>query len=95
MTVLRPNNVFVSGVGSRALVFVHGFGCGQHMWQLVAPAFEDRYRVVLLDLVGAGQSETCWPTTRPSTARWPPTPKMCGPCCTRSTSGKSCLWAAP
>lgn len=57
MTVLQRNNVVVSGVGSRALVFVHGFGCDQHMWRLVAPAFEDRYRVVLLDLVGAGQSD--------------------------------------
>lgn len=57
MTVLQRNNVRVSGVGQRALVFVHGFGCDQHMWQLVAPAFEDRYRVVLLDLVGAGQSD--------------------------------------
>jgi sigma-B regulation protein RsbQ len=57
MTVLQRNNVVVSGVGSQALVFVHGFGCDQHMWRLVAPAFEDRYRVVLLDLVGAGQSD--------------------------------------
>ena len=39
------------------MVFVHGFGCNQHMWRLVAPAFEDHYRVVLLDLVGAGQSD--------------------------------------
>ena len=27
------------------------------MWRLVAPAFESNYRVVLLDLVGAGQSD--------------------------------------
>ena len=57
MDVLKRNNVTVSGAGPQAMVFVHGFGCNQHMWRLVAPAFEDRYRVVLLDLVGAGKSD--------------------------------------
>jgi sigma-B regulation protein RsbQ len=57
MDVLWRNNVKVSGTGERTLVFLHGFGCDQSMWRLVAPAFEDRYRVVLLDLVGAGQSD--------------------------------------
>jgi sigma-B regulation protein RsbQ len=57
MDALRRNNVTVSGAGERTLVFVHGFGCDQSMWRLVAPAFEDRYRVVLLDLVGAGHSD--------------------------------------
>ena len=50
MDALKRNNVTVSGAGPQAIVFVHGFGCNQHMWRLVAPAFEDRYRVVLLDL---------------------------------------------
>ena len=57
MGVLQRLNVKVSGAGPQAMVFVHGFGCNQHMWRLVAPAFEDRYRVVLLDLVGAGSSD--------------------------------------
>ncbi|GAA4383439.1 alpha/beta hydrolase [Hymenobacter koreensis] len=57
MDVLKRNNVTVTGVGNQAIVFVHGFGCDQHMWRLVAPAFEANYRVVLLDLVGAGQSD--------------------------------------
>ncbi|RAK70568.1 alpha/beta fold hydrolase [Hymenobacter edaphi] len=57
MTALTRNNVSVTGTGEVALVFIHGFGCDQRMWRLVAPAFEDRYRVVLLDLVGAGGSE--------------------------------------
>ena len=39
------------------LVFAHGFGCDQHMWRLVAPAFEDRYRVVTYDHVGFGRSD--------------------------------------
>lgn len=57
MDALKRNNVTVSGTGKQAMVFVHGFGCDQHMWRLVAPAFEARYQVVLLDLVGAGQSD--------------------------------------
>lgn len=55
--VLARNNVNVSGVADgRPLLFVHGYGCDQHMWRFVAPAFEADHRVVLLDLVGAGGS---------------------------------------
>ncbi len=39
------------------MMFAHGFGCDQNMWRLVAPAFEDRYRVVLFDHIGAGKSD--------------------------------------
>ena len=39
------------------MVFAHGFGCDQNMWRFVAPAFEDRLRVVLFDHVGAGGSD--------------------------------------
>ena len=58
MDVLRRNNVKVSGrPDGRAVLFAHGFGCDQHMWHLVAPAFEDDHRVVLFDHVGAGASD--------------------------------------
>ena len=58
MDVLRRNNVRLSGVpGAQPMVFAHGFGCDQNMWRYVAPAFEDRYRVVLFDHVGAGGSD--------------------------------------
>jgi len=57
MDILKRNNVTVSGSGKQAMVFVHGFGCDQRMWRLVTPAFEADYQVVLLDLVGAGQSD--------------------------------------
>jgi sigma-B regulation protein RsbQ len=68
MEVLKRLNVTISGAGPQAMVFVHGFGCNQHMWRLVAPAFADRYRVVLLDLVGAGHSDlTAYDPTRYST----------------------------
>jgi len=56
--VLRRNNVTVSGnPAGRVMVFAHGFGCSQSTWDLVAPRFEDDYRVVLFDHVGAGGSD--------------------------------------
>ena len=39
------------------MLFAHGFGCDQNMWRLVAPRFEDEFRVVLFDHVGAGRSD--------------------------------------
>jgi sigma-B regulation protein RsbQ len=39
------------------MVFAHGFGCDQNMWRLVAPAFEEKFRVILFDHVGAGGSD--------------------------------------
>ena len=57
MDVLKRNNVHVSGDGPATMVFAHGFGCDQHMWRLMAPNYEDRYRVVIYDLVGSGLSD--------------------------------------
>ena len=58
MSVAARNNVSLSGRrNGRPLLFAHGFGCDQHMWKDVAPAFEDEYRVVLFDHVGAGGSD--------------------------------------
>ena len=56
-SILKRNFVTVSGRGERALVFAHGFGCDQKMWRFVAPAFEEDFRVVLFDYVGAGRSD--------------------------------------
>ncbi len=39
------------------MVFAHGFGCDQQMWRLVTPAFEDEFRIVTFDHVGAGRSD--------------------------------------
>lgn len=39
------------------MVFSHGYGCDQSMWRLVAPAFEQDFRTVLFDHVGAGGSD--------------------------------------
>ncbi|HEX2273688.1 MAG TPA: alpha/beta hydrolase [Acidimicrobiales bacterium] len=56
--VLVRNNVTVSGdPAGRPMVFAHGFGCDKNMWRFVAPAFEDRFRTVVFDYVGAGGSD--------------------------------------
>ncbi len=55
--IRRRNNVTVLGRGEQPMVFAHGFGCDQNMWRYVTPAFEDDYRVVLFDYVGAGGSD--------------------------------------
>ena len=56
MNVLQRNNVHVTGNGP-PMVFVHGFGCDQHMWTEVASRFEPDFRVILFDHVGAGRSD--------------------------------------
>lgn len=57
MSVLTRNNVKLSGLAGQPMMFAHGFGCDQNMWRFVAPAFEDEYRIVLFDNVGAGGSD--------------------------------------
>lgn len=57
MGVLERNNVTVLGNGATTIVFAHGYGCDQTMWNLVTPHFTDRYRVVLFDYVGCGKSD--------------------------------------
>lgn len=55
--ILRRNNVTISGHGERTMMFSHGFGCDQNMWIPVARNFEEDFRVVLFDHVGAGRSD--------------------------------------
>ena len=58
MSALARNNVNVRGnPDGRPMMFAHGFGCDQNMWRYVWPAFEDHFRVVLFDHVGAGGSD--------------------------------------
>ncbi|HZH11776.1 MAG TPA: alpha/beta hydrolase [Microvirga sp.] len=54
--VLTRHNVKVSGRGRQPMLFAHGYGCDQNMWRFITPAFEDRYKIVLFDHVGHGQS---------------------------------------
>jgi len=58
MDVLARNNVTVQGPqDAPPMLFAHGFGCDQHMWRHVAPAFAADHRVVLFDHVGAGGAD--------------------------------------
>ena len=59
------NNVRVLGAeDGPVLLFGHGFGCDQGMWQHVVPRFTDEYKVVLFDHVGAGGSDLSAYNTR-------------------------------
>jgi sigma-B regulation protein RsbQ len=58
MSAESRHNVTVAGrPDGQPMLFAHGFGCDQNMWRFVTPRFEDRYRVVLFDHVGAGGSD--------------------------------------
>ena len=70
-STVRRNNVNESGDPSaQPILFSHGYGCDQKMWRFVAPEFEDRYRVILFDHVGFGESElSAWDPARHATLR--------------------------
>ena len=58
VTVVKRHNLHITGrPDGQPMVFAHGFGCDQNMWRYVAPRFEDRYKVVLFDHIGAGNSD--------------------------------------
>jgi len=55
--VIERNNVRSWGKGSIPMLFAHGFGCDQNMWRFVTPAFENHYKIIVFDYVGAGKSD--------------------------------------
>lgn len=57
LSTVRRNNVKISGRGTQPIMFAHGFGCDQQSWQFITDAFEDDYKVILFDYVGAGHSD--------------------------------------
>ncbi len=58
MNALIRHNVSVSGrPDGQPMVFAHGFGCDQHMWRFVTPAFEDHFRVIVFDHAGSGDTD--------------------------------------
>jgi sigma-B regulation protein RsbQ len=56
-SVLARNNVKVQEGSGPVLLYAHGFGCNQNMWDRVIPAFKHNHRQVLFDYVGSGQSD--------------------------------------
>lgn len=55
--IIARNNVTVIGRGIKPLMLAHGFGCDQNMWRFITPAFENDYKIILFDFVGAGKSD--------------------------------------
>lgn len=55
--VIRRNNVRVTGEGQQAIIFAHGFGCSQNVWRHFVMAYQAKFKLVLFDFVGAGQSD--------------------------------------
>ena len=57
MDAARHNVRTTGRPDGQPMLFAHGFGCDQNMWRFVAPGFEDDFRVVLFDHIGAGRSD--------------------------------------
>ncbi len=57
MDILARNNVQVIGDNGPVILYAHGFGCHQEMWNHITPHFKNTHRQVLFDYVGSGQSE--------------------------------------
>src|SRR4051794_3927343 len=55
--IVVRNNVRSFGQGSQPMMFAHGFGCDQNMLRFITPAFENDFRIILFDYVGAGKSD--------------------------------------
>lgn len=54
--LLQAHNVRVVGTGDKWLVFGHGFGSDQTVWQFILPYFMRSYKILLFDLMGAGST---------------------------------------
>ena len=57
MNTFKKHNIKILGDGEKTMLLAHGYGCDQVMWRFLSPAFQDEYRVVLFDYVGAGKSD--------------------------------------
>ena len=55
--ILKRNNVQLMGDGEQYMIFGHGYGCDQHVWSDMVPAFVDDYKLLLFDYVGCGESD--------------------------------------
>ncbi|QNF33130.1 alpha/beta hydrolase [Adhaeribacter swui] len=55
--VIKRNNVRVVGTGEQAMLLAHGFGCSQNVWRHFVAAYQTKFKLILFDFVGAGQSD--------------------------------------
>lgn len=56
-SILARNNVKVLEGKGPVLLYGHGFGCNQSMWENITPGFAGSHTQVLMDYVGSGQSD--------------------------------------
>lgn len=61
MNPLQRNRVHTIGQEGPVLLYAHGFGCHQGMWQAITPAFADSHRQVLMDYTGSGPADDSVP----------------------------------
>ncbi len=45
------------GEGDQSIILAHGFGCNQNVWRHLVAAYKSKYKLILFDFVGAGQSD--------------------------------------
>jgi len=55
--VIKRNNVRVIGEGDQAIILAHGFGCSQNVWRHLVANYKTKFKLILFDFVGAGQSD--------------------------------------
>jgi len=55
--ISRRNNVKILGSAGPVLLYAHGFGCNQTMWDRITPEFAATHRQILFDYVGSGKSD--------------------------------------
>ncbi len=58
MTIQTRNNVNIVSDAGPVLLYAHGFGCNQTMWNRITPHFAASHRQVLFDYVGSGKSDS-------------------------------------
>ncbi|GAB3564949.1 alpha/beta hydrolase [Arthrobacter alkaliphilus] len=57
-SMVERHNVTVWGAtDSQVLMFAHGFGSDQKMWDRILPSLSEQYRLVLFDHMGSGGSD--------------------------------------
>jgi sigma-B regulation protein RsbQ len=57
MSIFQRHNIHIVGTGNKTMLLAHGYGCDQIMWRFLVPAFQNDYRIVLFDHLGAGKSD--------------------------------------
>jgi sigma-B regulation protein RsbQ len=58
MNVAKKNNVkLIGNLDGPTIIFAHGFGTDQSAWSKVSEAFIQKYRIILFDNVGGGNSD--------------------------------------